>query len=79
MVKADFVRLCLSIPHDAGQEALRKALDDGLDKKISTDDLAKMTEFVLKNKYFEFNGKVKKKFQGLLLVKNLRLHAHLYL
>ena len=39
---------------------LRKALDSRENKKISTDDLTKMAEFVLKNHYFQFNGKVKK-------------------
>ena len=33
-------------------------------KKISTDDLTKMAEFVLKNNCFEFNGKFKKKIWG---------------
>ena len=40
-------------------EALKKALDNRENKKISTDELTKMVEFVLKNNYFEFNGKVK--------------------
>ena len=59
MVTADVVGLYTSIPHDAGLEALRKAFDNRENKKISTDDFTKMTEFVLKNNYFEFNGKVK--------------------
>ena len=64
IVTADFVGLYPSIPHDDGLEALRKALDNRENKKISTDDLTKMTEFVLKNNYFEFNGKVKKQISG---------------
>ena len=60
MVTEDVVGLYPSIPHDAGLEALRKALYNRENKKISTDDLTKMAEFVLKNNYFEFNGKVKK-------------------
>ena len=60
MVTTDVVGLYPSIPHDAGLEALRKALDNRENKKISTDDLTKIAEFVLKNNYFEFNGKVKK-------------------
>ena len=35
-----------------------------MNKKISADDLTKMTEFVLKNNYFEFNGKVGKQISG---------------
>ena len=42
MVTADVVGLYPSIPHDAGLEALRKALDNRENKKISTDDLTKI-------------------------------------
>ena len=45
-------------------DALRKALDNRENKKISADDLTKMDEFVLKNNYFELNGKVKKQILG---------------
>ena len=31
-----------------------------MNKKISTDDITKITEFVLKYNFYEFNGKVKK-------------------
>ena len=43
---------------------LDKALDNRENKKIFTDYLTKMAEFVLKNNYFEFNGKVKKQILG---------------
>ena len=33
-------------------------------KLISTNDLVKMGEFVLKNNYFQFNGKVKQQISG---------------
>ena len=33
-------------------------------KFISTNDLVKMAEFVLKNNYFQFNGKVKQQISG---------------
>ena len=59
MVTADLVGLHPSISHDAGLEAIRKALDNREKKKISNDDLTKMAELVLKNSCFEFNGKVK--------------------
>ena len=45
--------LYVSIPHDAALEALRKAFKDRVNKRISTDDLTKVAEFVLKN-FFEF-------------------------
>ena len=50
LVTADVVRLYPTIPHQARLEALRNALDEN--KFISTDDIVKMVEFVLKNNYF---------------------------
>ena len=41
MVTADIVDLYPSIPHNAGVEALREALDNRENKKISTDNLTK--------------------------------------
>ena len=64
MVTADVVGLHPSIPQNAGLETLRKALDNRENKKVSTDNLTKIAEFVLKNNYFEFNGKVKKQISG---------------
>ena len=64
MVTADVVVLYPSIPHNVGLEALRRTLDDRVNKKIGTEDLIKMAEFVLKNNYFEFNGKVKQQLSG---------------
>ena len=58
MVTADVIVLYPNIPHNIGLEALRRMLNDQINKKIGTEDLIKMTEFVLKNNYFEFNGKV---------------------
>ena len=49
-----------SIPHEAGL----RALDRREEKKISTEDLVKMVEFVLKNNCFEFNGQVKHQISG---------------
>ena len=59
LVTADAVSLYPSIPHQAGLEALKRALDERENKFISTDDIVKMAEFVLKNSYFQFNNKVK--------------------
>ena len=64
LVTADVVGLYPSIPHEAGLEALEKALNNPTDKKVSTGDLVKMAKFVLKNYYFEFNGKVKQQILG---------------
>ena len=45
--------LCPSIPHDVGLKALKQ------EKKIPTEDLLNMAEFVLKSNFFEFNGNIK--------------------
>ena len=64
MVTADVVGLYPSIPHEAGLKDLREALDNRGNKHIPTEKLLKMAEFVLKNSYFQFNGKVKKQLSG---------------
>ena len=64
LVTADVVGLYSSIPHEAGIKALEKALNSRTNKKLSTEDLVKMAKFVLKNNYFEFNGKVKQQILG---------------
>ena len=62
LVTADVVGLCPSIPHQAALSALKEALENGSMKKIPTENLIKMAEFVLKNNLFEFNNKVFTKF-----------------
>ena len=52
------------MPHEAGLRALKEVLDRREEKKISTEDLIKMAEFVLRNNYFEFNGQVKHQISG---------------
>ena len=64
MVTADVVGLYPSIPHEAGLNALKEALDNRENKTINTEDLIKMASFVLKNNLFEFNGKVKQQVSG---------------
>ena len=64
LVTTDAVGLCPSIPHNSGLKALKNILDKRKNQNISTADLIKMTEFVLKNNYFEFNGKVKQQISG---------------
>ena len=49
LVTADIVGLYPSIPHQAGLTAFKEALDKSLSKKIPTDDLIRMAEFVLSN------------------------------
>ena len=59
LVTADVVGLYPSIPHEAGLRALKEALKNRESKTIPTKNLVEMIEFLLKNKYFEFKGKVK--------------------
>ena len=67
VVTEDVVGLHHSIPHDTCLEALRRELDNRENKKISTDDLIKMAEFVLKNNYFKFNLKVNKQISRIAI------------
>ena len=71
MVTADVAGLYPSIPHDIGLEALRRTLDDWVNKKIGTEDLFEIVEFVLKNNCFECNGNVKQLRSTFTVKKNL--------
>ena len=67
LVTADLVRLYPSIPHQAGLIALKEALDKSLSKKIPTDDLIKMAQFVLSNIFFEFNSDTFQQISGMAI------------
>ena len=58
LVTADVAGLYPNILHEAGLKLLKETLDRRREKKISTEDLVKMAEFVLKNNYFEFDRSV---------------------
>ena len=64
LVTADVVGLYPSIPHEVGLRALRGALNKRDEETISTEELLKMAEFVLKNSYFEFSNKIKQQISG---------------
>ena len=53
-----------SIPHEAGLNALKEALEKRTRKDIPTENLIKMAEFVLKNNFFEFDSKVFQQIAG---------------
>ena len=53
-----------SISYDDGLKTLREKLVKSEDLKLRVNDIVKMTEFVLKNNIFEFNGKVKQQVAG---------------
>ena len=65
LVTANVVSLYPSLPHTPGLAALRNALDNNREvKKVPTEELVKMTEFVLKNNYIEFNESIKQQLSG---------------
>ena len=64
LVTSDVVGLYPNIPHDEGLEVSRKQCNALDNKSISTEDLVKMAEFVLKNNYFEFNSSCKHQILG---------------
>ena len=53
-----------NVPHQAGLNALKNALEKRDLKKIPAEDLVKMAEFVLKNNLFGFNSKVYQQKSG---------------
>ena len=57
LVRADAVGLYPSIPDNAGLQALKNALDCRHNKKVPTDMLVKIAEFVITHNYFEFQQK----------------------
>ena len=52
LVTADVVGLYPNIPHQAGLKALKEALEKRDTKKIRTENLVKLAEFVLNNNIF---------------------------
>ena len=53
-----------NIPHQADLKALKEDLEKRDIEKIPTEDLVKMTEFVLNNNIFEFNSKAYQRKSG---------------
>ena len=64
LVTADVVGLYPSIPHSAGLNSLKKALEKRVNKKIPTSDLVKVAKFILSNNCFEFSEKVFQQISG---------------
>ena len=61
---ADVVGLYPDIPQEAGLKWLMEPLNRKREKKISTTDLVKMAEFVLKNNCLEFDKSVPQQVLG---------------
>ena len=57
LVTTNVVGLYPNIPNQAGLKAFKEALEKRDIKKIPTEDLVKMAEFVLNNNIFEVNSK----------------------
>ena len=55
---ADIVGLYPTITYEVGLNVLKVTLDSREHKPLNTEDLIKMAEFVLKNKFFQFHEKV---------------------
>ena len=64
LLTADVVGLYPNIPHDLSLQSLRKKLSETGICKVHTEEIISMTEFVLKNNYFEFNEEVCKQISG---------------
>ena len=71
LVTADVVGFYPSIPHQAGLKDFKKAVDARENKFISTDDIVKRAEFVLKKIIFSLTIKLNNRSQVPLLERNL--------
>ena len=60
----DVVGLYPNIPHEEGLSALRKRLDNRMEKYISSDTLCDLAEVVLKNNILKFGKKTLKQKRG---------------
>ena len=64
LVTTHVVEIYPSIPHSEGLDILKKQYEIYPNKKVSTEEIGKMTDFVLKNNLFEFASKFYKKVSG---------------
>ena len=67
LVTAEVEGLYPSIPYELGLKALEKPLKKRKSKQISTDNVIKLTKFLLQNNYFEFNGEVKQQISETVI------------
>ena len=79
LVTADVIGLYPSIPHDEGLGVLRKQYDKFLYKKAPTEDIIKMSDFVLKNNFFEFNSKFFQQISGSAIGTKFAPHMLVFL
>ena len=67
---ADVVGLYRSIPHIEGLDILKRQYENYPNKKVSTEDMGKMDDFVLQNNLFEFDSKFYKQMSGTAIGTN---------
>ena len=67
LVTSDVVGFSPNISHDVVLKGLKQALDKREPKKVRTEYLLNMVEFVLKNNFFEFNGNIKQQISRTAL------------
>ena len=70
LVTADVVGLYPSIPHSEGLDILKKQYENYPNKKVSTEDIVKMADFIFKNNLFEFDSKFYKQISGTAIGTN---------
>ena len=64
------VELYPIIPHAKILNVLRKQYDKFMYKKVHTEDIIKMADFILRKNFFELNSKFFQRISGLLWVLN---------
>ena len=67
LVPAYVVGLYPSISHDERLTVLQNQYNKFIGKIVSTEDIIKMAEFLLKNNLFEFNSKFYEKISGIAI------------
>ena len=65
---ANVVGFYPSSPHSEGLDILKKQYENYRNKKVSTEDIVKMADFVLENNLFEFDSKFYKQISGTAIV-----------
>ena len=74
LVTADVVALYLSVPHSVGLDNLKKQYETYPNKKLSTEDIVKMTDFDLKKTCLSSILSFLNKYQEWLLERRLPLY-----
>ena len=80
LVSFDVVGLYPHIPHDEGLQIMKKYLDKREDQSVTSENLYKLAEIVLKYNYFEFGQDVYQQILGTVIVtKFAPPHANIFM